>query len=177
MKLKEGQIKILELKLKRYKISFYYKKDTEEIIIGKSTNLNQKLIIGIIFTSLAIISLLSIIFLRIPYGRIINYILSGGLGAFGLKKIYEHYSLKENSKEKIISEKGISIDNVFYPKEELLEIGSKMEFDEEAGHFGYLYIQTYRRKEKIITIFNQDYKFLKDDLTYFKKFFIEYLEK
>ena len=174
--LTESNFKILKLKLNRYKIAFDYNVDSGNITLGKAQNMNQKLILGILGLSLAVISLLTIVFLNIPYGRIVNYVVSGGMGFYGTKKLYEYFNIKETSEEKTIHTNGITIENQFYPCDEILDINYEIEFVEDGNSIGQLYVTTIKKREKIITLIEKEYNYLKNDLEFLKTSIIEHLD-
>lgn len=169
MNLTEADLRTLELKLTRHKINFAYNKNTRELIIGKSKNTSSKLFIGITGVVLSLASLFSLVFLNIPFGRVINYFLSGGIGAFGIKNLIIYYNLKENDDKKIISSNGITINNQFYSKNEILKTIYKIEYDESTNCTGYLEIITIKGRKKLITFTNDERQFLKSDLIFLKE--------
>ena len=89
------RIDTLQLKFNRHKITFEYDSIEEKLIIGKSKNTIQKLLIAIILIIVAILTMTLIAYLKLPLGRLVNYIITGGIAALGFKQLSDYYSLKK----------------------------------------------------------------------------------
>lgn len=169
------RIDTLELKFKRHKLSFSFDAQSQTIIIGKSKNTNQKLILGVASLVLAGISLILLIVLNIPMGRLINYILSGGLFIFGLKQLNDYYSLRNNKATKIITKDAINIGDNLYTKGDIDTIDFLVTSDDHGNSTGVLSIKTGGKNIPLVTILDEDYRFVKSDLNFLKELILDFM--
>lgn len=169
------RINTLELKFKRHKINFDYDSKNEIIVFGKSKNKNEKLIMGIGAIALAIISLLMLIFFEIPMGRLINYIVSGSLCVFGLKQLADFYSLRANNETKILTKNSIQISDSSYLKQNIKSIDFEVLSEDNGDSTGILSILTNEGKISLVTILDEDYKFVKNDMKFLKELILDFM--
>ncbi|MGG8497658.1 hypothetical protein ACQY1Q_14710 [Tenacibaculum sp. TC6] len=170
-----GEIEILSLKLKRHNVVFSHNIEEHTLSIGKVKLLKIKYVIGVLCLSIAVLCLFLLVFLNVPFGRVINYVVSGGIGFFGLKNLIDYFNLKENNVQVLITKEGINIDAVFIAKEDILEINVHVDFEEEGNSSGYIYVDSLKGKNKLLVLIGSDYKYLKNDLLFIKQFFINFL--
>jgi len=177
----------LGLKLKRHKLSYSYNENNQSLQIGKSLNKNKTLILGIILILITLVilflggALLSGVNRIVRKYTIILVILP--TGSLGVKMIYDYISLsKGNNGNKTFTKDGISIEDgqtkTKFPINNISDIDFKIENDEKDTFEGSVFlIDTDNNNVKLLTLIDNNYKFLKNDLNFITNTIKEHIGK
>ncbi|RIV68259.1 hypothetical protein [Flagellimonas aequoris] len=181
------QLDTFRLKLKRYNIHFQYNENLNQIEIGKSLNNNRKLILGIVLLSVGLVLFIVATGLLLDIGpsskltKKLFLLIPIGVMYLGGAEIFKYIKLKKNNKRKIISPTSIIIqegEETHIKKEQISDLDYFIENVEDTGEpVGSLYLLTKPSNEKIIllTLYDKDYKYLKNDLIFLKDSIKEYM--
>ena len=174
-------------KLKRYKIQFLYNENLNQIEIGKSLDKNRKLILGIVLLAIGLILFFLATSFLFDLGRTgkltkrLFLIIPVGVLYLGGAEIFKYLKLKKNNNRKIISPSSIIIQEnqeTHIKKEQIIDLNYFIENVEDSVEpVGSLYLSTSDSSEKIIllTLFGEDYKYLKDDLNFLREGLKDYM--
>lgn len=179
-------LQTLTPKLKRHKIQFFYNENLNQIEIGKSLNKYKRILWATVLLSLGIVLFIYSIHLFASSGRggisIKKFLLAIPIGLIylGGMEIYKYIKLTRNSKRKIISPNSIIIqegEEKTIPKDEIVKLDYFFDGHDSGESAGILYILTKDSNEKIflLTLYDKDHTYLKDDLIFLKNTLKEYM--
>lgn len=169
------KINALQLKFNRHKLTFEYNSNENNLIIGKSKNTNQKLFIGISLIALAILIMAIIGYLQLPVGRILNFVIVGGIGVLGLKQLADYSSLKKNKETKIITKDFIKIGDTKFMKSDINKIDFDITTNDDGTSKGVLFLSVNNEEKTILTILDKGPKFVKNDLLFVQEIIQDFM--
>ncbi|MEZ4778912.1 MAG: hypothetical protein R2786_05955 [Flavobacteriaceae bacterium] len=163
----EKEFYLLELILKKHKISYQINKQNQSIEIGKYSGNNFTIILYFI---LALISLSILVYFQ--FGSLFLYLIPISSFLFGMNKLIG--SRKANEYSKTISQNGITLFNkegaITLDKSKIKAIESNVFFDDPSGSEGDLNLITNNDKTYLLfNLTNKNVKYLKDDLENLKR--------
>ncbi len=177
----------LGLKLKRHKLSYSYNEKDKALEIGKSLNKNKQLIMGIILLIITLVllfvggTLLSSV--NPVIRKYILIVLIIPTGSFGIKMIWNFITLskgnkgnKKFTKEAILIEKGKN--TLEFPIHKISDIDFKIENNTNDIFEGNIFlIDLEGNKVNLLTLIDDDNKFLKNDLKFISDTIKEHIGK